>query len=258
MLNCPKCGADNLLNAIFCRTCGEKLDLNELKPENLTQAAKAASAKELASKRANQIVGIILTVILVVILAGALIPPAGKLAVAEPSAEALAKFEDALGKKSQPAASSEGKGKKKKRAEKAAAAKDVEATFTDEEASSLANKSMKLPQAEGGGNMIPTGVTVRFLESGNVKVILSCKAYGFLPLNYVVEWKPTLSGKGNLVLEDLKPQLGWLPMPIEQLSKFVTDQFNAMSGSCGELNTIRRRLKKASVSAGQLTITTGD
>ncbi|NLG14597.1 MAG: hypothetical protein GX561_10425 [Lentisphaerae bacterium] len=247
-----------MLNAIFCRTCGEKLDLNELKPENLTQAAKAASAKELASKRANQIVGIILTVILVVILAGALIPPAGKLAVAEPSAEALAKFEDALGKKSQPAASSEGKGKKKKRAEKAAAAKDVEATFTDEEASSLANKSMKLPQAEGGGNMIPTGVTVRFLESGNVKVILSCKAYGFLPLNYVVEWKPTLSGKGNLLLEDLKPQLGWLPMPIEQLSKFVTDQFNAMSGSCGELNTIRRRLKKASVSAGQLTITTGD
>jgi len=33
MIRCPKCGADNMIGAIFCRTCGERLNLDEIRPE---------------------------------------------------------------------------------------------------------------------------------------------------------------------------------------------------------------------------------
>ncbi|MBO7621331.1 MAG: zinc-ribbon domain-containing protein, partial [Victivallales bacterium] len=92
MINCPKCGADNLLNAIFCRTCGEKLNLDELKPTEVGPSEE--DKKRLAQQKLmNQIGGGIIAVILAVVLGGILIPPGGKLKGAEPSADAMAKFE---------------------------------------------------------------------------------------------------------------------------------------------------------------------
>ncbi len=40
MIRCPKCDAENQIGAIFCRGCGEKLDLDELQPEKVRSAAK--------------------------------------------------------------------------------------------------------------------------------------------------------------------------------------------------------------------------
>jgi uncharacterized membrane protein YvbJ len=45
MIKCPKCGSDNLLNAIFCRGCGEKLDLSELKPDSFLEKKLTKSQK---------------------------------------------------------------------------------------------------------------------------------------------------------------------------------------------------------------------
>ena len=67
MINCPKCGADNLLNAIFCRTCGEKLNLEELKPTEVGPSEE--DKKRLAQQRLmNQIGGGIIAYILAMII----------------------------------------------------------------------------------------------------------------------------------------------------------------------------------------------
>lgn len=44
MLRCPKCGTDNLLNAVFCRGCGDRLNLDEIKPDNFADLGEKKSA----------------------------------------------------------------------------------------------------------------------------------------------------------------------------------------------------------------------
>jgi hypothetical protein len=262
MINCPKCGADNLLNAIFCRTCGEKLNLDELKPTEVGPSEE--DKKRLAQQKLmNQIGGGIIAVILAVVLGGILIPPGGKLKGAEPSADAMAKFEAGKCKpKAEPA--EEGGKKDKKKGDKKGGKKkkevipDVDLTFTNEEATNIANKTMGLLNGPSGeGNMVANNVSVNFLASGNVKIILSCTAYKFAPVNYVIEWKPNLTGRGALTLEDVNPKVGLLPMPVKQAADFVKQQFAAMSGKCGEMGEVRKNLKSVKVEEGRLLITCG-
>ena len=263
MINCPKCGADNLLNAIFCRTCGEKLNLEELKPTEVGPSEEDAK-KLRAQKLQNQIGGGIIAVILLIALGGILIPPGGKIKASEPSADVMAKFDAARCKVKAPEPAEEGgkkdKGKKDKKGgkkKKEADIPDVELTFTNEEATNIVNKSMGLLNGPSGeGNMVANNVSVNFLASGNVKLILSCTAYKFAPVNYVIEWTPACSGKGALTLTDVNPKLGLLPMP-KQAGDFVKQQFAALSGKCGELTEARKCLKKVTVEEGMLKITSG-
>ena len=62
MIICPKCNADNQIGAIFCRGCGEKLDLDELKPETVMRAAKALH------KTSFNVLGLIKNLIMLTIL----------------------------------------------------------------------------------------------------------------------------------------------------------------------------------------------
>ena len=235
MINCPKCGADNLLNAIFCRTCGEKLNLDELKPTEVGPSEE--DKKRLAQQKLmNQIGGGIIAVILAVVLGGILIPPGGKLKGAEPSADAMAKFEAGKCKpKAEPA--EEGGKKDKKKGDKKGGKKkkevipDVDLTFTNEEATNIANKTMGLLNGPSGeGNMVA---------------------------NNVIEWKPNLTGRGALTLEDVNPKVGLLPMPVKQAADFVKQQFAALSGKCGEMGEVRKNLKSVKVEEGRLLITCG-
>lgn len=40
MIKCPKCGGDNQIGAIFCRSCGDKLELDELQPADIVRAGR--------------------------------------------------------------------------------------------------------------------------------------------------------------------------------------------------------------------------
>ncbi len=90
MINCPKCGADNQIGAIFCRGCGEKLELDELQPETVQEAARSAEGKP----RTNWF-GIIKNVVMLVLLALTILvlvslflkPPGGLPMYEEPAAK---------------------------------------------------------------------------------------------------------------------------------------------------------------------------
>ena len=40
MIKCPKCQADYQIGAIFCRSCGDKLDIDKLRPDDIKKATR--------------------------------------------------------------------------------------------------------------------------------------------------------------------------------------------------------------------------
>lgn len=67
-IQCKECGAQNELGAIFCRECGERLDLDDLEPE--IQDDKETSYWPLVKR----IVGFVVLVLVVLILIGLFVP----------------------------------------------------------------------------------------------------------------------------------------------------------------------------------------
>ena len=73
MIKCTKCGFENQMGAIFCRQCGEKINMNEITPESLEKNDDGEKAKNRAGNVVRCVVWIVLLVI-IGIAAAALIP----------------------------------------------------------------------------------------------------------------------------------------------------------------------------------------
>jgi len=205
MLNCPKCGADNLLTAVFCRSCGEKLDLNAIKPE----AIVASAPKKNGSEKANQVVGIILAVVIVVLLLGILTPVTGRNYGGEVSSDLKTRYEK-LSKKFK---------------------NDVAVTFTAEEVAQII--SSKMADYSGDrGCPAPSAVGVTFKEGGDVRLVLVSKL-SFLPLNTVVVATPKVTSQGSLNLEAKSVSLGYIPLPADLQSYFLDNFKTVVNSSLG-------------------------
>lgn len=224
MLQCPKCGTDNLLNAIFCRGCGERLELENLTPESF-QDSKPSKAQRIA-RLVNIALGIVLTVLIIVIAVGALYPVSGRLEVAEPSAEALKNYSSLLKR-----------GKKRS------------FTFSNEEATALVNRQFKTFSGTAG---IPTpeSVSVIFLGDGDVKLILTAKLK-MVNLHTTLIATPAFSNPGNMTLDVKKAKLGFLPLP-GFLRPKLTDNFKTIAKST--LESARTRIESATILDGSATI----
>lgn len=224
MLQCPKCGTDNLLNAIFCRGCGERLELENLTPESF-QDKKPSKAQRIA-RMANIVIGIALTLLIVIVAVGALYPASGRIEIAEPGAEALKNYNTLLKR-----------GKKRS------------FTFSNEEATALVNKQFKSFSGTAG---IPTpeSVSVIFQGDGDVKLILSAKLK-IVNLHTTVIATPTFSAPGNMTLEVKSAKLGFLPLP-EALRPKLTNNFKTIAKSTME--SARTRIASATILDGSTTI----
>ncbi len=224
MLQCPKCGTDNLLNAIFCRGCGERLELENLTPESF-QDNKPSKAQRI-SRIINIALGIVLTVLIMIVAVGALYPVSGRMEIAEPGEEALKNYSTLLKK-----------GKKRS------------FTFSNEEATALVNKQLKTFSGTAG---IPTpeSVSVIFLGDGDVKLILSAKLK-IVNLHTTVIATPAFSSPGNMTLEVKRAKLGFLPLP-EALRPKLTDNFKTIAKST--LESARTRIASATILDGSATI----
>jgi len=224
MLQCPKCGTDNLLSAIFCRGCGDRLELDNLKPEVFTDN-KQTKAQRIA-KIVNIILGIVLTVLIVLVAVGALYPVSGRMAVAEPSEEALQSYNTLL---------------------KRGRARSL--TFSSEDASALVNKQLKTFSGSPG-TPEPEAVTVVFLGDGDVKLILSAKLK-VVSMHTTLIVTPTFASPGNMTLEVKKAKLGFLPLP-EGLRPKLTDNFKTIAKST--LENARVRIAKTTISDGSAVV----
>lgn len=201
MLVCPKCKTDNLLNAIFCRGCGERLEIENLKPDELIdhKAERAAKLKRLA----KQLFGVILTLAIIGLIGGSLYPVPGRLA-GEPSSEAAAKL----------------KGLRLK------SRKIPAYTLSNAEASAIITKEIK-GFSGNAGVPTPEQVTVNFLGNNSVRLILSSRLK-FLPLHVVLLAEPQVAARGELTLTITSAKLGLVPLP-EPLRPHLLNNFKIVA-----------------------------
>jgi hypothetical protein len=66
-IQCDKCGNQNPLGAIFCRTCGEKLEMKEMQPK----VVQSANKQKMSSFMLRQLISLIVFILIALIGVGA-------------------------------------------------------------------------------------------------------------------------------------------------------------------------------------------
>jgi len=249
MLKCPKCGTDNLLNAIFCRGCGEKLDLSELRPETFLEKKLTKSQKIM--KVVNQVLSAVIALLLITLIVG-LFFPVKHLTGNSPSEEAVKNFEEAQNF----GVTAARRGRRPARDKDAEQPGGKSFTFSSQDATALLNKSLHLPVTGGDNKLTSENLSVSFAGDGSATLILTCKLLGKVPMHSTVIVKPSVSN-GALAMNVQKTKVGFVPVPA-QLSQKVTQKFITLSSGSTALDKIKSKLSAVAISAGSLTITVGN
>jgi hypothetical protein len=207
MINCPKCGNDNMIGAIFCRSCGDKLNLNEISPDVFDAPKVPASVKLI--KILQRLLLLVFLVAVVALVTGLFLPVTiafkgdleqGALDVSQRKYAAL---------------------------QNPSAKTPNQIPFSSDEATAVVSQSLGLP-GTGTGNKKPQLLSVEFLASGNCKFILKTLLFGQVPMCTTVVAKPSVSGPGKVRLDVLRASIGKLPLP-GALKKQGAAQFSALN-----------------------------
>jgi hypothetical protein len=186
MIPCPNCGADNMVNAIFCRQCHKKLNLDEISPEAFDEPDDKGKGSAV-----TRLVTVIIVVLLLAVI-GLLLVPAKMISTDNlddsAKAKAVAKFS---------ALQSPHPGRI--------------LSFTNEEATHAAMQALGLPKT-GEDKMLPTKISIAFLDGGDVQVVLQQKAFGQVPVCTSVVVTPKVPSAGQMDFEVKKVAVGLLPM----------------------------------------------
>ncbi|MBR6471691.1 MAG: zinc ribbon domain-containing protein [Victivallales bacterium] len=223
MFRCPKCGTDNMLTAIFCRGCGERLNLDEIRPDDFANI----TPKKQDNTKQNIIGGAIIVGLALLFLVDWMCPACGKISVTEDDAkDAAAKI---LGE---------------------AMVKGTSFTVDDKQATAMFKETM---------GDIPC--TVHFLEDGKCKAIFSLKLWG-MPTDVAVT-HPISAVNGKISVEpsgedegkSYRLGLGLIPM-FESLreSEEMTSAWSTYSGAWGKIPV---QGVEVQVEAGKITFSEG-
>ena len=253
MINCPKCNTDNLLNAIFCRGCGEKLELSELTPDSFLPPPPSTAQKIM--KIINRVGSIVIGVLLIIIIVGLFCPVGGVIKPeGEPSAEATKNFAEAQNVGA-PAATSRRTSRRRTNNTPAAPVADQTFSFSSEDATGLVSKAMSLPRNNPDDKMPPQHLSIDFQDEGYVRLVLTCNLLGKMPMHNALIAKPTVENN-TLAMNIESARIGILPM-FGPLKENVIEKFNRLSSSCAPLQNIQKNLKRATVTPGRVSITVG-
>lgn len=247
MLKCPKCETDNLLNAIFCRACGEKLNLNELKPDTFLEKKLTKSQKIM--KVVNQVLSAIIAVLLITLIVGIFFP-VERLTGNTPSEEATKNFQEAQNF-GEPVGRRPGRRPPRDTENNTPSSKSF--TFSSQDSTALLNQSLHLPITGGDNKLTSENLSVSFAGDGSATLVLTCKLMGKVPMHNTVIVKPTVNN-GVLAMNVQKTKIGFVPVP-PQLNQRITQKFINLSGGSTALDKIKSKLSEVKVSAGSLTIT---
>lgn len=232
MINCPKCGADNMIGAIFCRTCGEKLNLKDLTPDVFDAPPVPASVR--IAQMVQRIVVLVVVVALVVLIGGIFWPVAMPVSPAldEQAARVAQNKYQAL-QAPQPRT-------------------PAQIPFSAAEATAVVNQAFGLPSS-AGGNKKPQAISIEFLDSGTCRLRLKSMVFGKLPMVTSLTVRPTVPNPGTVQMQVIKGSIGKLPLP-GGLRKQGIAQFTALNPA-SVLAGASSHVKEAAITSGACTIT---
>ncbi len=218
MIQCPKCREENQIGAIFCRSCGEKLELDQLTPDSFQQGGDDSKTKTVITIVRNLI---ILVLILAVIgaIAAVFMKPSISISnslTEEENKVALKRF-------------------KKFRKGKSG----TEYSFNLAEIQMLSDLILELTEehkqkkredfiASGETpTLITDGLYTEFVPPDSLKFILKSQLLDKAPIYSSIVGKVTGSETGlSFAVTDV--HLGKLPIPVPQLKEIIVKHFAAL------------------------------
>ncbi|MCK5802312.1 MAG: zinc ribbon domain-containing protein [Lentisphaeria bacterium] len=237
MITCPKCGADNMVTAIFCRSCREKLDLDDIKPEDLGPEEQTALQKmmHVAGRIVTLVILTALALLLVMLFLPVSVVGTGLLNEKEQrGAEARFKAIQALAPRK---------------------SKTATISFTNEQATAALNVALGLPSSEGGGR-VPREVSIEFLQEGKVRLVLVSKLFGKLPMSTVVTGYAKLASTGDIQFEVSSASVGKLPLLLPALKKKIgVDPIQALMTGKAEFTNIEKFTTALRFESGKVHVT---
>jgi len=232
MINCPKCGADNMIGAIFCRTCGEKLNLKDLSPDVFDAPPVPASVR--IAQMVQRIVILVVVVALVGLIGGLFWPVAMPVSPSlDEQAMRVAQNKYQALQSPQPRT-------------------PAQIPFSAAEATAVVNRALNLPSS-AGGNKKPQAISIEFMDSGTCRLRLKSLVFGQLPMVTTLTVRPTVPSPGTVQMQVLKASIGKLPLPGGLRQQGIA-QFTALNPASIMANA-RSHVKEASIVSGNCTIT---
>lgn len=220
MIRCKECDEDNLLGTIFCRSCGAKLSIEDMKPEDVNKAL----GKNRGSKKLGKIIRNTMSLCVLLFVTGTLIlvmlPPALPGEMSVNAAEASNKFNQ-IKNGDFPAG-------------------NPTRTFTWEEATAVAREKLRLrpedreavikeriEQNKENPVLEPSDIWIEFVGDDRVRITVKQVIYNKIPIYNSVEGKLQISD-GQLTLKPKKYGAGRIgAVPFEPLYEVIEDRVKA-------------------------------
>ncbi|RMD74236.1 MAG: zinc ribbon domain-containing protein [Lentisphaerae bacterium] len=249
MIPCPKCGAQNQIGAIFCRGCGEKLNLEELKPEKV----KAAAKKQVGSN--FNVFALIKNLIMLGILLGLLGVLAGLfLTPSMPSVDVTDKARRSAAIKLKQYQQGLIRGMTLTEAEVNAMAEDIfELTPKGIE------KTKEEALAAGESKMMAVGITVDLLDDNRIKIILKQQHIkrDFIRYYSVIIGKVAVKN-GHLTFEPEEAYQGKIPLSMADYTfDIVKERFHTFYRENQVFTSLIGSIKSIKITDNKLVLSGG-
>jgi hypothetical protein len=231
-IRCQNCNGENMIGAIFCRGCGQKLNLDEIRPDSLQDKEKTGAG-------ALAIVRRIVVVVLLVVVLGFL----GLMFMPSPGANSGSVPED-VAKKLQDKYTAMQQDRPRVR----------EYKFTSEEITHLANFALALGKVpdDAGFALAPERISVECLGNNRVRFVLRSRVKG-MPVDStaVGAFEVTADGiRFHLISAKVGKASLFSGMKPMVLKRFATQLENKP-----ELDKIRSRIEKLQIDENSVCIT---
>jgi ribosomal protein L40E len=237
MIKCQECEAENLLGAIFCRSCGARLQIENLRPDEIR--AKPASARGLTI--AGRAVTLLLLILALALLVGLFLPAPGRSrgALAEGDMTRVTAQYDRM---RMPVVRGRAR----------------EYAFTSEEITALANTALGLPAAAAasGLRLSPEHLSVDLLSSGYVRLALKSRLLGRIPVYSGLVGLFRADPQGGVSFQLFSASAGRVGLPAA-LSHVVVNRFRPLVDGQNDANALRNRVTALDVGDNSVRITIG-
>ncbi len=249
MITCPKCQAENYLGAIFCRTCGDKLDIDSLRPADIKKTAKNAAN---AGNILRNVIGLVLLLAVGALAAGIfLAPPLPPDTTLSPENTKAMKTKVSLivGRQATSETFS------------TAELNGLAEFVLDLSAESVAQRRQEAIETGAGTVLVPQGFYVELLPPDSIRMTVKHLVKNKVTWYTSIEGKLEASDEGLTFSRD-KTIVGRVPLPIKQLEeKIISQRFTQLTTTeSARYESLQKGMKNVTgfkIEGDKITVTLG-